>query len=212
MSIQENNWRVQVESWPINEQLVFGLSSGWITADDLQQLVDQGADPNLRDGFPLSQIARDGNIALVAQIVASGADPKNSWALSEASRNGHYDVAVYLLDAGTSAADDNSAALFAAARAGHTRIVDLLYSLSYVDGVLEGMSFGEQECGAWPHLRYRRQVELDAAKLQSETPPAVGSWSPDPKEAEAQFDRRYAKASAQGQGIEPAKATARMRL
>lgn len=51
-----------------------------------------------------------------------------------------------------------------------------------------------------------------AKQLQEATRQAAGAWSPDPKEADAQFDRRYAEAAAQGQGIEPAKATARMRL
>ena len=56
------------------------------------------------------------------------------------------------------------------------------------------------------------ESEIEARQLMSETQEAAGAWSPDPKEADAQFDRRYAEAAAQGHGIEPAKATARLRL
>lgn len=58
------------------------------------------------------------------------------------------------------------------------------------------------------------KVELAALKLDHATQQAAGAWSPDPKEADAQFDRRFAEAQAQSQGIEPQRqqATARMRL
>ncbi|WP_303749307.1 hypothetical protein [Stenotrophomonas pigmentata] len=61
-------------------------------------------------------------------------------------------------------------------------------------------------------LNAERRAISEARQLRSSTREAAGAWSPDPKEADAQFDRRYAEAAAQGQGIEPAKATARMRL
>lgn len=41
---------------------------------------------------------------------------------------------------------------------------------------------------------------------------AAGSWSPDPKEADAQFDRRFAEASAQSQGVEHHQQQARVRM
>lgn len=55
------------------------------------------------------------------------------------------------------------------------------------------------------------QSEVQVRVLQSMT--AGLGWSPDPKEVDAQFERRYAEAS-QGQGMEPQRqqASARMRL
>lgn len=56
--------------------------------------------------------------------------------------------------------------------------------------------------------------EREAMALKANTQHAAGAWSPDPKEADAQFDRRFAEAQAQSQGVEPQRqqATARMRL
>ena len=55
-------------------------------------------------------------------------------------------------------------------------------------------------------------ANLAARMLDQSTRQAAGAWSPDPKEADAQFERRLAEATLNGEGIEPARATARMRL
>lgn len=56
------------------------------------------------------------------------------------------------------------------------------------------------------------QSTMAASSLAKTIQQAAGAWSPDPKEADAQFERRLAEATLNGQGIEPARATARMRL
>ncbi len=56
------------------------------------------------------------------------------------------------------------------------------------------------------------EAEMQMLVLQSMTASSVGSWSPDPKEADAQFDRKFAEAMSQGQGIESSRQQARMRL
>lgn len=57
-------------------------------------------------------------------------------------------------------------------------------------------------------------AEAEARVLKRATQLAAGAWSPDPKDADAQFERRYAEAAAQGQGSDPQqqRAAARMRL
>lgn len=159
--------------------------------------------------------------------LTDGANPlaNNSYALRQAASAGSTESVEILIPVSDPKANDSGALQYAALE-GHRDVVDLLYQVSDVDDAIVGLdAFDDDDVvvlnnyhspdnrnATCEYLRQRRNTELEAAQLQQETKRAVGAWSPDPKEADAQFERRYTEALNQGQGMEPNRQQARMRL
>lgn len=183
---------------------------------DVEYWLANGGDDGSYKNTALSRAVQNHNYPILKTLLEAGADPK-SCNLSVAAFNDEIDVLKALVEAGADPMVDDSGALFNATKFGFRKSVDYLYGISDVDLVLKNlislndMEPGEVDQSLFSYLSDRRQSELEAAQLESEAQQAAGAWSPDPREADAQFERRYAEAS-QGQEIEPQRQQARMRL
>ena len=151
------------------------------------------------------------DIIAVKNALDLGADAKtrDSEALRRVAQFGDVAIAEILIPLSDPKAGNSSALCYAVAH-GHNKIVDLLYPVSDVDYVLTRLGDDSDLVGGRGinYLRAKRENEI----LQQSTTQAAGAWSPDPKEADAQFERRVAEA--QAQGVEPHRqqASARIRL
>ncbi len=177
----------------------------------------------------LADAAFANDVDEVRWALSDGANPlaNDSYALRQAAYRGNTESVAILIPVSDPKAKD-SGALQNAALENHRDVVDLLYKVSDVDAAIAGLDALDDddaiyENAYWDYdnynetctyLRESRTAELEAAQLQLGTMKAAGSWSPDPKEADAQFDRRFAEAQAQSLGAEAQRqqASARMRL
>jgi len=99
-----------------------------ITAEVIQKLIDEGADPKVNDSNGLRWAARNGHLDIVKVLIDKGAEPSayNSHALQLAARNGHLEIVKLLIDNGADPTANCSCALRFAAENGHLEIVNLL--------------------------------------------------------------------------------------
>ena len=101
-----------------------------ITAEVIKRLIDEGANPNIGDDYPLRWAAKHGYTEIVKLLLhLSNSKTNNHMALRWAAMNGHTDIVKLLIPVFDPKSYD-SIALRHAAENGHTEIVKLLIPVS----------------------------------------------------------------------------------
>lgn len=183
---------------------------------DVKYWLANGADNDFYKNMALSRAVQLYNLPILNTLLEAGADAK-SCNLSIAALREPIDVLEALVEAGADPMVEGSGALFNATKFGCRKSVDFLYDKSDVDLVLRNlvslndMEPGEVDQPLFAYLSDRRQSEVEASQLQSDTQSAAGAWCPSPQQADDFADRMTAQAQGSAQQV-PQQQRARARL
>lgn len=203
-----------VNRWNLGEEFIDAAEANRV--DDLKEIIALvGKHVSINDEIFERAMFRSvigGAPDSVEYLLEQGVVPRSEY-LARAAERRYLRIVEVLVESGIDPKENESQALSCAAVRGAFEVCNYLYDLSDVDAAVGHLSLRSATNRCIETIINRRQAEIEAEQLSTLTKEAAGAWSPDPKEADVQFERRYAEAC-HGQGMEPQRhqAAARMRL
>ena len=199
--------------WNLGEELIDAAEAN--NVDEMKEIMTiVGNHANSSDEIFESAMFRSvigGAPDSVEYLLEQGVVPRSEY-LARAAERGYLTIVELLVESGVDPKENDSQALCCAAVRGAVDVCDYLYDLSDVDVAVGHLTMRSDTNSCIETIISRRQAEIESEQLSTSTMEAAGAWSPNPKEADAQFERRYAEAS-HGHGVEPQRQqSARMRL